>query len=118
MTSKLVTVTLIAGLFGLLIGYELAGRVFFPKLARDARLAAHSISSEQRYAALISLAALNKLEAGEVEKAKSLLAHEIIGYSRASFDASLPQREQVGPLIQAAIEKSPVLKEELARERK
>jgi hypothetical protein len=118
MTSKLVAVALVAGLFSLLAGYELAARVFFPKLARDARLAAHSISSEQRYAAVISLAALHKLESGDVEKAKSLLAHEVIGYSRASFDASLPEREQIGPLIQAAIQKSPALKEELARERK
>ena len=118
MTSKLVTVAVVAGLFGLLAGYELAARVFFPKLAADARLAAHSISSEQRYAAVISLAALNKLESGQIEKAKSLLAHEVIGYSRSDFDASLRQREQIGPLIQAAIEKSPALKEELAREQK
>src|SRR6266700_7365682 len=109
MTSKLVYVGVVAGLVGLLAGYEFAARVFFPKLARDARLAAHSISSEQRYAAVVSLGALNKLESGEVEKAKSLLAHEVIGYSRHSFDASLPQREQIGPLIQAAIEKSPAL---------
>lgn len=115
MTSKLITVAIVAGLLGLLAGYELAARVFFPKLAHDARLAAHSISSEQRYAAIVSVAALNKLESGDVEKAKSFLAHEVIGYSRASFDSSLPQREQIGPLIQAAIEKSPALKEELAK---
>src|SRR5438132_12384144 len=118
MTSKLVIVALVAGLVGLLAGYELASRVFFPKLAADARLAARSIDSEERLAAVISLGALNKLEAGEVDKAKSLLAHQIIIYSRGSFDASLPQREQIQPLIQAAVEKSPALKEELAREHK
>jgi hypothetical protein len=112
MTSKPVYVALVAGLVGLLAGYEITARVFFPKLA------AHSISSEQRYAAVISLGALNKLESGEVEKAKSLLAREVIGYSRASFGASLPQREQIGPLIKAAIEKSPALKEELGKEQK
>ena len=115
---KPLATALIGGLFGLLIGYELAARVFFPKLARDARLAAHSIDSEQRYAAVVSLAALSKLEAGETDKTKSFLAHEIALYSHATFDASLPERERLRPLIDATSEKSPILKEELAKQQK
>jgi hypothetical protein len=112
---KPLVAALIGVLFGLLMGYELAGRVFFPKLARDARLAAHSIESEQRSATLVSLAALTKLEAGEVDKTKSFLAHQIAGYSRASFDGSLPEHERLRSFIDAASAKSPALKEELAK---
>jgi hypothetical protein len=115
---KPLAAALIGGLFGLAIGYELASRVFFPKLARDARLAAHSIDSEQRFATMVSLTALTKLEAGEVDKTKSILAHEIAGYSHASFDASLPQRERLRPFIDAATEKSAILKEELTKQQK
>ena len=118
MTSKLVIAALIGGLVGLLIGYELAARVFFPKLAANARLAVHSIDAEQRQAAVVSLLALKRLEAGDTEKTKSFLAHQVIDYSRRSFDASLPPREQIRPLIQAEIEKSPALKEELAKDQK
>jgi hypothetical protein len=117
MISKLIAVAFAAALLGALIGYELAARVFFPKLALDARLAAHSIEIEQRQAAIVSLLALKQLEAGDIEKTKSFLAHEVIDYSH-HFDASLPPNEQLRTMIQAAIEKSPALKEEVSKNSK
>src|SRR3954451_17951700 len=90
---------LIGLLLGLTIGYELASRVFFPKLAADVRLASHAIDSEQRYATFVSLAALGKLEQGNVEGTKSLLAGQIADYARANFDASLPEDKRLGQFI-------------------
>jgi hypothetical protein len=115
---KLVVAALIGGLFGGAIGYELASRVFFPKLANGAWQAVQRIDSEQRYAALVSLAALSKLEAGDADAAKSYLAHEIIGYSKSNFDDSLPERRKIQSFIQATVPKSPALQKELAKDQK
>jgi hypothetical protein len=115
---KVLIVALIAGLFGLAIGYELASRVLFPKFVADVRLAEHSIDSEQRFGTVVSLAALTNLEAGEVDKTKTFLAHQIASYYRAKFDSSLPQNQRLRPSIEAASEKSSILKEELTKQPK
>ena len=118
MTFKLIVAVLVAGIVGALIGFELASRVFFPRLAGGALQAIQRIDSEQRYATVVSLAALSKLEAGDTDGAKSFLAHEVIGYSKASFDDSLPENQKLKSLIQDAISKSPTLQQEVAKERK
>ena len=109
---------LIGLLLGLAAGYEFASRVFFPKLAAEARLAAHSIDSEQRFATFVSLAALAKLEQGKVDDTKSFLANQIAGYAQAGFDASLPENERLSQFIAEASQKYPILKEKLAKQQK
>ena len=115
---KLLVGILIGGLLGLAVGSELAARVFFPKFVADTRLAEHSIDSEQRQAAFVSLAALTHLEAGKTNKAKSFLARQVIDYTSLPFDASLPENQRLAPLIEAVRAKSPTLQEELAKKSK
>jgi len=115
---KLFVSFLIGGLLGLAVGYELASHLFFAKLVADLRLAEHSLASEQRFGTTLSLAALTKLEAGEIDKAKSFLAHQIADYSRTSFDASLPKKQRLAPFIDAVRAKSPTLQQEFAKKLK
>jgi hypothetical protein len=118
MTFKLIVASLVAAIIGGLVGFELASRVFFPRLARGALQAVQRIDSEQRYATVVSLAALHKLEAGDTDGAKSFLAHEIISYSKAMFDDSLPENQKLKTLIRDAVSKSPTLQQEAAKDRK
>jgi hypothetical protein len=117
---KLIIATLIGCLVGVGAGYEIASRVFFPKLSSDIGLAIHSIESGQRQATLLSLAALDFLEAGHTDKAKSALSKQAAAYRRSyeKYDASLPEKQRLFPLIEAISANSPALKEELAKESK
>ena len=73
---------------------------------------------EQHYAAVISLGVLDTLEAGETEKAKSLLARQIALYHRAfkNYEGSLSDKQRLVPLIDEVSSKSVVLREELRKE--
>ena len=114
--------SLVAGfigcLLGLAIGYEIASRMFLPKLYSNINQAIRSIDDEQRYAAVLSAGALSMLESGETERAKKTLARQIASYSRGKFDDSLPENQKLKGLIEATSERSSILKEELAKEQK
>ena len=117
---RLVIAAFIGCLLGVAVGYEIAARVFFPKLSSDIGLAIHSIDSEQRHATVVSLGALMTLEAGDTEKAKRALAHQIANYRRSyqKFDDSLPDGQRLRPLIETTTARSPALKDELAKKPK
>ena len=117
---KLIIAAFIGCIVGVGAGYEIASRMFFPKLTSDIGLALHSIDSEQRYATVISLGALMRLEAGETEKAKSMLARQIAYYhdSYQKFDDSLPDSQKLRPTIETTSTRSPTLKDELAKKPK
>jgi hypothetical protein len=72
----------------------------------------------QHVTTVLSLVALDKLEAGETDKAKSLLARQIAVYHHAfqNDEASLPEQQKLLPSIDAAAAKSAVLREELQKE--
>jgi|ERR1043166_2739996 hypothetical protein len=118
MTFKLIVAVLVAAIIGALVGFELASRVFFPRLARGALQTVQRIDSEQRYATVVSLAAVHKLEAGDTDGAKSFLAHEIVRYSKADFDDSLPENQKLKAFVQDELSKSPTLQQEAAKQQK
>ena len=74
--------------------------------------------NERHFAAVISLGVLETLEAGETEKAKSLLARQIALYHRAikNYEGSLSDKQRLVPLIDEVSSKSAVLREELRKE--
>ena len=74
---------------------------------------------EQRGTTVVSLAVLDTLEAGDTEKAKSLLARDIGVYYHAFKDreASLPQQCLI-PLIDEVSSRSSALRAELQKEPK
>ena len=74
---------------------------------------------EQRGTAIVSLGVLDTLEAGDTEKAKSLLARDIGVYYHAFKDreASLPQQCLI-PLIDEVSSRSSALRAELQKEPK
>ena len=68
-------ISIAAAIVTLILGF--AGGVQFEKMrhaAQDIEQLLQSEQSEQRYATVVSLAALDTLEAGQLDKTKSLLA--------------------------------------------
>jgi hypothetical protein len=74
-----------------------------------------AMQDKQEYTATISLTALTRLEAGETDRAKLILAQEIADYYHHPLGQSQPERQRLLTLIEAAGEKSPVLKDELRK---
>ena len=111
------TVAVLALIIGFCVGLE------FEKLrhsSADVQQLLRSNWSEQHGTALVSLGVLDTLEAGDTEKAKSLLARFIGIYYHAYKDqeASLPQQQRLVPSIDTVSTRSPVLKSELQKEPK
>ena len=74
------------------------------------------VGLSQDHATVLSLAVLGMLERGDVGKAKSQLAQQVIEYQRSwsKYDGVLPGQAKLLPLIQESIKHSPALQEELA----
>ena len=72
--------------------------------------------SSQISATVLSLSVLLTLEKGDVGKAKSQLAQQVVEYQRSwsKYDGVLPGQPKLLPLIQESINESPALREELA----
>ena len=110
-----IAVAVVAVIIGFAAGLE------FEKL-RHARVEVEQLVQsdfrEQRGTAVVGLAALDTLEAGDTDKAKSLLARDIGVYYHAFKDreASLPQQQCLIPLIDEVSSRSSVLRAELQKE--
>jgi hypothetical protein len=76
--------------------------------------------SSQHYATALSLGVLLTLEKGDVAKAKSQLARQVVGYqnSWAEYDGVLANHPKLLPMIQESTKDSPALREELSRKPK
>jgi len=75
---------------------------------------------EQHGTTIVSLGVLDTLEAGDTEKAKSLLARYIAIYYHAFKDRekSLPGQQRLIPSIETVSSRSPALETELQKQRK
>jgi len=111
-----IALAVVAVIIGFAAGLE------FEKL-RHARVEVEQLMQsdfrEQRGTAVVSLGVLDTLEAGDTEKAKSLLARDIGVYYHAFKDreASLPQQCLI-PLIDEVSSRSSALRAELQKEPK
>jgi len=111
-------VAIVVAVLAVIIGF--AGGLEFEKLRHaraDIEQLLRSEQNEQRYATVVSLAVLDALEAGQTDKAKSLLARELGVYHRGFHEreASLPEKQRLTLQIDALSTKSAVLKEELQK---
>jgi hypothetical protein len=94
-------------------GYYLGMRF---ELAGYARRAFVGIGDQQYFAAALSVAGLERLERGDIEGAKRLLATDLAGYYRSTVRDADPRRQaQLCEQIQKTSEHSAVLKEMLAK---
>jgi hypothetical protein len=104
-----------AALVGAVIGASVTGSLYERTLR--AVIPSHIATRErdQEYSCMLSLSVLARLEAGDTDRAKSTLAHEVASYYHHPWDANAPQRQKVLGLIEEIKPKSDVLREELSK---
>ena len=110
----------IAATVGFVIGAALGlsgAHLFWMRTFRAAIPSAlQSLEDRQQYSCAISLAALDRLETGETERAKLLLAREVASYYQHPFGrADSPQRKKLLSYIETVRSKSTTLNEELSK---
>jgi hypothetical protein len=69
----------------------------------------------QEYSCMLSVSVLAILEAGDTERAKSILAREVAGFYHHPWQADAPQRQKILELIETTKPKSAVLRQELSK---
>ena len=110
-------VALITAVLAFALGLH-TSRIYFAKQLR-AQLGSQlrAIGDEQALVAAVSLGALDKLEAGQLDQAKSLLARQIAAYYQTfqKFQPASESRDHLMQGIEASSEKSAALKEALAK---
>jgi hypothetical protein len=94
-----------------------AAQVFWTRTLRAAvPTALQSLEDRQQYSCVISLAALDKLETGNTDGAKLILARDVASYYRHPIGrADSPERRKLMPHIDAVRSKSSALNEELSK---
>jgi hypothetical protein len=102
---------LAAGLVGGVIGASVTERTF--RKVIPSHIA--TLERDQEYSCMVSLNALARLEAGDTERAKSILAHEVASFYHHPWQPDAPQRQKVLGLIEEIKPKSNVLMEELTK---
>jgi hypothetical protein len=84
-------------------------------LLKEAKKAFRDIGNTQRFAAMISVTALDRLENGDIDGTKRLLATNVSGYYRSSIkDDPFAIEPKLRETIEKTSEHSPVLKQMLA----
>ena len=110
------TAHIIAFLLGAAIAL-LTAQVFWMRAFRAAIPSAlQSMEDKQEIRCLVSLTALNRLEKGDQDQAKSFLASEVADYYQHPIgSASSARRKKILPYIEALRSESTALDKELSR---
>jgi hypothetical protein len=106
--------TIVLGLVvAFFLGYFFGMRL---ELAGYAHRAFRGISDQQYYATMLSIARLERLECGDIDGAKRLLATNVSSYYRHPLRDTDPRRQaQIREEIQQTSEHSPMLKQMLTK---
>jgi hypothetical protein len=84
-------------------------------LLKEAKKAFRDVGNTQRHATMISVAALDRLENGDIDGAKRLRATNVSDYYRSSIkDDPFAVEPKLREMIEKTSEHSPVLKQMLA----
>ena len=104
-----------AALVGAVVGASVTGWLYGRTLR--AILPSHiaTLEHDQEYRCTLSLAVLGRLEAGDGERAKSILASEIAMFYHHPWQADTPQRRKLLELVEDTKPKSSILSEELSK---
>ena len=99
-------------LLGFAAGW-LTAQVFWIRAAIPSHI--QTLEERQELSCMLSLSVLTRLEAGDTDYAKSILAREVASYYYHPWQADAPRRQKVLTLIEATKPKSSVLSEELRK---
>jgi hypothetical protein len=104
-----------AALLGAIVGASIAGW-FFKRTLRVA-IPSHlaTLESGQEHSCMLSLAVLTRLEAGDTDHAKSILAQDIASFYYTPWQADSPQRKRIVEFVDATKLKSTALRQELSK---
>jgi hypothetical protein len=104
-----------AAVLGAVVGASVTGLLYERTLR--AIIPSHIASREhdQEYRCTLSLAVLGNLEAGETDRAKSMLAREVAIFYYHPWQADAPERCKLLELVEATKPKSSILREELSK---
>jgi hypothetical protein len=115
--TKLLIIAALACVAGFGVGYATGWhhRIDDPELAIRSQMRETVVS--ENFATSLSLVVLLRLEQGELEKAKSLLAEQIATYqhSWSEYDGVLPRMAKLLPVIQETSGHSETLRQKLAQ---
>jgi uncharacterized membrane protein YccC len=109
---------IMGGVVGAVVAVVVSQALWMRTLRTAIPTALQALQQKQEYVCTISLAALTRLEAGETDRAKFVLAREVASYYRHPLGAPAAQREKLLALIDEAGAKSPILKDELTKAKK
>jgi hypothetical protein len=108
---KLLAIALLAFVLGFLGGATLGGHVLVQWLHKDAI----TFDAQERLRASVSLRALDDLQAGQVDRAKSWLAQQVALYYHTMQQLdTLPEKQKLVAHIEASSKTSPELKNALS----
>ena len=99
-----------------MIGAAVAGWFYIREIRAAIPSHIAMIESAQEQRCMLSLAVLTRLEAGDTQYAKSMLAREVADFHHHhSSGAEAPQKQKILDLIEATKTKSAALREELGK---
>jgi len=102
-------------LFSAVVGASVTGWLYERTLRAIIPSHIATLEHDQEYRCVISLAVLGRLEAGETDRAKSILAREVAMFYYHPWQADTPQRRKILELVEAMKPKSGILREELSK---
>ena len=102
-----------AALVGAAVGASVTGSLYMRTLRAIIPSHIATLEHDQEYRCTLSLAVLGRLEAGETDRAKSILAREVAMFYHHPWQADAPQRRKILELLEATKPKSSILTEEL-----
>jgi hypothetical protein len=109
---KLFAIAVLAFIVGLVVGLQFAAREVIAQTHRQAS----TLGAAQRLLASVSLRALDELQAGRVDQAKSFLAGQVaIYYNTIQQLDTLSEKQELLQHIQATSNNSPELKNALSK---
>jgi hypothetical protein len=100
---------------GAVIGASVTGWLYMRALRAVIPSHIATLEYDQEYRCALSLAVLGKLEAGETDRAKSILARDVAIFYHHPWQADAPMRRKILELVEATKPKSCVLREELSK---
>jgi hypothetical protein len=104
-----------AALVGAVVGASVTGSLYMRTLRSVIPSHIATLEHDQEYRCTLSLAVLDRLEAGETDRAKSMLAREVAMFYHHPWQADAPQRRKIVELVEATEPKSSTLREELSK---
>ena len=102
-----------AALVGAAVGASVSGWLYMRTLSAVIPTHVATLERDQEYRCTLSLAVLERLEDGETDQAKKMLAHEIGIFYHRPWQSDSPLRRRILELIDTTKPKSGILREEL-----